>query len=282
MVNRFHSPLRYPGGKAKLAPFVKAIFYENNLIGCDYVEPFAGGAGVALSLLFEKYASTITINDFDRSIYAFWHSVKYENERFCHQIEEASLDIETRKRQRSVQSNKQKEELFDLGFSTFYLNRTNISGVIKGGVIGGLNQLGKYKINSRFNKADLIRRIKKIGIYKNRIEISNKNALDLLNDDAKNKFVYLDPPYVKKAKGLYMNFYNEDDHNKIAQLLLSKNDFYWLLSYDKDKLIEGLYKNCRQKGSWNIGYGSSNRKDEELLFASERLRLRESKKVILQ
>ncbi len=155
----FYSPLRYPGGKTKIAPFIKELFYENNLVGMDYVEPYAGGAGAALTLLFEEYVSTITINDYDRSIYAFWHSIINNTEEFCEKISKTPIDVETWLVQKEIQKNKTNETLFSLGFSTFFLNRTNISGVIKGGVIGGKKQTGKYKIDARFNKSDLISKI---------------------------------------------------------------------------------------------------------------------------
>ena len=282
MANRLYSPLRYPGGKARLAPFVKSLFSENSLVGRHYIEPFAGGAGVALSLLFDEYASTVTINDFDRSIYAFWHSVRNKNDRFCQEIKNTPINMKTWEKQKKIQSNKKRASLFRLGFSTFYLNRTNVSGIIKGGVIGGQDQLGEYKIDARFNKDRLIKRIEKIGMYRDRIEVKNEDALNLLKTgDTKDTFVYLDPPYVKKAHGLYVNFYNEDDHNNIAQLLLSKkSDFYWLLSYDQNELIDRLYRKCNANLTWNVGYGSSNRRSKESLFTSKRLHIKESKKVI--
>ena len=82
----FYSPLRYPGGKGKLTDFFHAIIEENNLSDGYYVEPYAGGASVALSLLFNEYVSKIIINDFDRSIYAFWFSVLNETRKLCELI----------------------------------------------------------------------------------------------------------------------------------------------------------------------------------------------------
>lgn len=273
MDNKFYSPLRYPGGKTKLAPFIKALFYENRLVGCNYVEPFAGGAGVALSLLFDEYVSTITINDFDPSIYAFWHSVVHRTHDFCKAIESASLTVEMWRRQKRIQCKKDTEDLFGLGFSTFYLNRTNVSGIVKGGIIGGMGQKGKYSMKVRFNKTDLINRISRIGEYRDRIKVCNLDAIKLLPKIEKGNFVYLDPPYVRKAKDLYMNYYSQDDHRRIAEFLYSKNlRFCWLLSYDQDELIERLYASCKIPLKWNLGYGASNRISKEYLFASKNLK----------
>ncbi len=280
MENKFYSPFRYPGGKTKLVPFIASLLHENNLVGCEYVEPFAGGAGVALSLLFDDHASRITINDLDRSIYAFWHSTVHENERLCQKINETKITMETWYGQKEIQNNKEHANLFDLGFSTFYLNRTNVSGVIKGGVIGGKNQSGRYKMDARFNKRSLIRRIEKIHRYKDRITVENKDVLDLLSG-CKNVFVYLDPPYVEKAKALYMNVYTSDGHKNIAQFLLSnKNEFPWLLSYDDNELIRDLYRTCNVKLSWKLRYGSSGNRVRELLFVSNNLNVDTAKKAV--
>lgn len=271
-MRRFYSPLRYPGGKAKIAPFIKSIFYENNLVGIDYMEPYAGGAGVALSLLYGEYVSTITINDYDRSIYAFWHSVLNHNERFCSAIENISIDISVWHEQKKIQKDKKNASLFDLGVSTFFLNRTNISGIVKGGVIGGIEQKGKYKIHARFNKADLISRIKKIKQYKERILVTNSDAKAILKSDLSDKFVYLDPPYVNKGKGLYMNYYKEQDHQEIAECLNTLPNLKWLLSYDNHPLIETLYAKCKKQYLWNIHYATSFSKGSEKIILNNKLK----------
>ena len=82
----FYSPLRYPGGKNKLSKFISKICIDNNING-HYVEPYAGGASVALHLLIENRIKKITINDYDRSIYAFWHSVLWDTNKLCGLIE---------------------------------------------------------------------------------------------------------------------------------------------------------------------------------------------------
>ena len=281
--NKFYSPLRYPGGKTKLAPFIKALFKENpSIMGCHYIEPYAGGAGVALSLLLEGYASKITINDYDRSIYAFWHSVVKDSEAFCKKINDTNIDIDTWKLQKEIQNNKAKADLFALGFSTFYLNRTNVSGVIKGGLIGGYHQSGEYKIDARFNKTALIEKIRAIAEHENKIEVTNDDAFDIIGTAPKDSFVYFDPPYVEKANGLYMNFYTPEDHEKIAKKIIENTaGFRWLLSYDSNDLIKELYKSCEDNRlSWGLNYGSSNRKGTEDIFLHEDLRYKKAKHLL--
>lgn len=245
--HRHHSPLRYPGGKGKLARFIQRLFKANALSDGHYAEPYAGGASVALSLLFGEYASHVHINDLDRSLYAFWHSVLYNTEGLCRLIRDTPLTIAEWRDQRAVQRSKATRELLSLGFSTFYLNRTNRSGIIAGaGVIGGYSQQGQWGMGARYNSADLVRRIEKIANYRDRISLSNLDAEEFLAVAAgtlpARSLVYLDPPYfVKGQQRLYASYYRESDHARIAELL-EACPWPWVVSYDSAPEILKLYR----------------------------------------
>ena len=224
-MNKFVSPLRYPGGKLKVVNYIKRLMEENDLCGGTYIEPYAGGANVALSLLLSKYAKRIKINDIDRSIYAFWHSALMETENLCRMIQDTDVTLETWERQHELQKNKMEVDLLELGFSTFFLNRTNRSGILNGGVIGGKAQTGKYKIDARYNKKDLIERIEVIAAQRNKIELTSMDAVAFLKrykrSPAENTLCYLDPPYYVKGKDLYLNYYNDSDHQTIAETFMN-------------------------------------------------------------
>ncbi len=274
----FYSPLRYPGGKTRLSPFIKQIIKNNDLLGISYIEPYAGGAGVALQLLFEEYVSEITINDYDPSIYSFWYSIVNNTEAFCKKINETPIDMDSWFKQKEIQKiGLNKTNFFEFGFSTFFLNRTNISGVIKGGVIGGKSQNGKYKIDARFNKKKLIERIQRIGRYRNKIHVINEDAKNILQKRMDGFFIYIDPPYVSKGRDLYMNFYQENDHREVSEALLENNsNCFWVLSYDTNDLIQDLYANCENKISWNLSYGTSNRKGKENIYLHPKLEFKKA------
>ena len=244
----FNTPLRYPGGKGKFAPFVKDLMELNNLTG-DYLEPFAGGAGVALDLLFSNYCKNIHINDFDIAIFNFWKSLISETESFLKLLHDTPVSIEEWYKQKNILANPNDYSSLQHGFSTFFLNRTNRSGILKGGVIGGKKQDSTYTLDARFNKQDLAKRIDKIGQYADRIKVYNFDALELLNDvDAllpKDSLIYLDPPYYVKGQGLYRNFYNHDDHIAIRKKLDSVQS-KWIVSYDNCPAIREIYSNYRQ------------------------------------
>lgn len=257
----FYSPLRYPGGKGKIANFIKLIFEKNNLRDGCYVEPYAGGASIALSLLFSDYASKVIINDFDRSIYAFWYSVLNTPDELCRLISSTRINMKVWAEQKEIQKRKADAGLLELGYSTFFLNRTNRSGIIKAGVIGGNNQTGNYKMNARFNKKDLIKRIKAIAKQKDRILLYNLDAIDLMRTISetlpKKTLIYFDPPYYLKGKDLYVNHYMHEDHLLVSEMIRGITRHKWLISYDSAPEIKALYRR-RKQFEYSLKYSAVN------------------------
>lgn len=274
-MNKFVSPLRYPGGKLKVVGYIKQLFEDNNLMDGTYIEPYAGGASVALTLLFSEYASRIKINDIDRSIYAFWYSVLNETDNLCRMITDTPVTMEQWYAQRVVQAHKADAELLELGFSTFFLNRTNRSGILSGGVIGGKEQTGNFKIDARYNKADLIGRIESIADYADRIDLTSMDAVELIKTikrPSEKTFCYLDPPYYLKGRDLYLNYYNDDDHRAIAKAI-KKYKGKWIISYDAVPFICELYKAYRQK-EYYLSYSAGNpAKGKEVMVYSDGLEI---------
>lgn len=277
-MSKYLTPLRYPGGKAKFAPAIASIIKENNLIGGDYLEPFAGGAAVALYLLINKLSSNIHINDLDEAVYSFWKSLLSETEDFIHKIEDTPITMESWHKQKQILDSEKTENysLLEKGFATFFLNRTNHSGILKAGVIGGKKQNGNYKLDARFNKKNLIKRIEKIAKHRENIHIYNEDAQELLkrsNDFLpKNSLIYLDPPYYEKGQGLYRNFYEHDDHVKIKEIVSLLN-FKWIVSYDVQEQIKEIYKEFRQ-GKYILNYSVSNlnrRQATEIIIVSQNM-----------
>lgn len=271
---KFYSPLRYPGGKNKLAKFVALICEKNNING-HYVEPYAGSAAVALHLLINGYIKEITINDLDRGVFAFWHSILNNTEKFCRKIEATDVTTENWKRFKKIQSNK-KAKMFDLGFATFFLNRTNHSGIIDGGIIGGLNQQGRYKIDCRFNKVELIKKIRLIASHKKNIHLHNLDALELIKKiEAKqstdNTIFYFDPPYYLKGPALYMNYYKKGDHKKVSREIKKIKSARWIVSYDNVPEIKKLYLSFEKKEYIFLHVAYKIRAGKEILFFSKNL-----------
>lgn len=244
------SPLRYPGGKAKLATFVKEVLQLNELEDGTYAEPFAGGAGIAIQLLLQGYVSRIEINDLSRPIYSFWKSICDDGHKFADLVESAKLSVSEWKRQKEIFASTASEP-FELGFAAFYLNRTNRSGVLNGGPIGGLDQKGNYLIDARFNRSDLAYRIRRISDHASSIGVYNEDAIDFIRNASHRSraktLIYADPPYFRKGRQLYYDFFVERDHRRIAQFFMeNRNTLNWLVSYDDVPEIRALYNTCRR------------------------------------
>lgn len=268
------SPLRYPGGKSQLAPLVIELMRNNDLFYGEYIEPFAGGAGIACSLLLDGYVSRIHINDLDRSIYSFWWAILNEPERFCKRIESIKVTIEQWRRQKTIQC-ESNPDTFALGFSTFFLNRTNRSGIITGGVIGGFAQDGEYLLDCRFNKKDLIRKIERIATHRDQICLTNLDARVFLNRINRRKLdcalVNIDPPYYLKGPELYKNCYGSQDHELLAETVRRVKP-YWMVTYDDTPQTRALYKQYPSY-TQNLNYSAQvKRIGVELLVLDPRLK----------
>ncbi|NTU95005.1 MAG: DNA adenine methylase [Bacteroidales bacterium] len=277
---RFNSPLRYPGGKACIFEFVSALIKENHLLGTKYAEPYAGGAGLALRLLYEEYVEKIFINDLDKALYSFWATIISDADSFCSWIEDVNVSMDEWRYYKDVYD-KGVDDLGELAKATFFLNRTNISGILMGGVIGGSDQSGKYKIGARFNKSDLISRVQKIYRFRSRISVSNLDGIDFLRyiDNSYNDlFIYVDPPYFQKGAELYMNYYKKDDHEKLSSYIKNvKNN--WILSYDNHKFVLSLYEDVG-KVTYKLSQSVSNRIGDEMLFFSKEINFNQSIRVL--
>ena len=245
----YYTPLRYPGGKGKFAPFVKDLMETNNLSG-DYLEPYAGGAGVALDLLYSGYCKNIHINDLDLAVFNFWHSITARTDDFLKLIIDTNINIEEWHKQKNILTKPEDHDQLEHGFAAFFLNRTNRSGILKGGVIGGKNQNGNYKLDARFNKENLSKRIEKVGRHADQINVYNLDALDLLSlvDTLlpRDSLIYLDPPYYVKGQGLYRNFYKHEDHEQIRNAL-DHVQTKWIVSYDNCPEIKDIYCGYHQE-----------------------------------
>ncbi len=270
------SPLRYPGGKTSIWKMIAQIIQDNDLERGHYIEPYAGGCGLALSLMFRGYVHELHLNDIDRSIWSFWNAILNDTDKFIRKIKRTEITIDEWYKQREIQENKDHAENFELAFSSFFLNRTNRSGVIlKAGVIGGFSQTGDYKLDCRFNKDGLIEKIRRIEKYKHRIHFYNMDAVDFIKQASshlppKNSFFCIDPPYYVKGSTLYTNAYEPKDHEDISKLLL-KLKRPWVLTYDNAPEIQELYIKKRQY-HFDLNYSAAHKRiGTELLIASDDL-----------
>lgn len=256
-----YSPLRYPGGKNKITNFVKLIINKTGKQDVTYIEPFAGGCGIALSLLLQGYVKNIVINDYDKAVYSFWRAIINETDKFIKLIEDTPINVGEWKKQKEIYTKKNNRYSLELGFALFYLNRTNRSGIIKAGPIGGYKQNGNYLIDARYNKEELIKKISEIAKNKRHIKLYNKESRKFIkeiipkyNNDA---FVYFDPPYFKRGKELYKNFFTYEDHIELKEYITKEINCSWIVTYDNVYEIKNLYKSYHMK-EFDLNYSLAN------------------------
>lgn len=268
------TPLRYPGGKTQLSPLVEEIIRTNGLEQGFYCEPFAGGAGIACRLLLNGTASEVWINDVDPAVHAFWHSMVYAPEALCDRVLNTPVTMQEWHRQRAVLHGGS-EDILELGFAALFLNRTNRSGILKGGVIGGYDQRGKYPLDCRFHRPNLVRKIRRIALYRDRIQLTRMDAREYIQKVVprlpRRSLVNIDPPYFGKGEELYMSFYTAKDHAALAQAVRTLGK-PWMLTYDDAPEIRSLY--LGQPGMRKeLNYTAQDKKvGVELLVLSPQLR----------
>lgn len=256
-----------------------AVLRPNGLERGHYAEPYAGGCGLALQLLYGGHVAEIHINDIDPSVWAFWYCVLNETDAFLAKVEAVDVTIDEWLKQRDIHRGQDTSDTLKLGFAAFFLNRTNRSGIIKdAGVIGGQAQNGPYKIDCRYNRSDLARRISRIKRYRDRIRLTNLDALDFLaaceRELPGDALMFIDPPYYKKGSDLYTSFYRPSDHAILAERVIDLK-LPWIVTYDDVPSIRRLYQERRQY-CFDINYSlREKRVGTELLIASKGLRLPE-------
>ena len=260
-----------------MAPFISELMQENGLIGGEYAEPYCGGAGIAIALLLSRQVKRIHLNDCCRPIYAFWKSLIIEPEKFCRKIASASLTIHEWERQREILRRPDEFDNLDLGFSVFYLNRCNRSGILGAGVIGGKNQTGTWKIDARFSRKELIRRVEAIALFQDKIRVYNMDAEEFIENEVpkfnRKSLVYCDPPYFHKAERLYLNIYKPADHLRIAKIIQKRLVRPWLVSYDFAEEITAAYSK-RRNFRYDLQYSAGPvYKGSELFFFSDGLKI---------
>lgn len=276
LVSGRYSPLRYPGGKGKLARFVASVIEANGLADGRYVEPYAGGAAIAWELLLTGIVRHVSINDVDKGVFSFWKSVLMDTENLVRLIRDTPVNVEARDKLKRSLHQPDVDQL-TLGFSVFFLNRTNRSGILNGGMIGGRSQQGPWKLDARYNKQRLIEKIERIASMRRRISVTNMDAIDFLRSSmdswTSKTLAYLDPPYYIKGRDLYYSFYDRSDHAAVAECIQSFDRMSWIVSYDDVPQIKKLYKGV-SRVRYRIGYSARNSSlGEEVMFFSPNLKI---------
>lgn len=234
------SPLRYPGGKRKLAA---RIAMQMDRHGLDYferiLEPFAGGASVTIAFLEAGVAESAIISDLDPLVANLWATVFSSRAgELADRVLDAEVSLDEWLRLRANDP----EDQIERAFKCLFLNRTSFSGALSvtAGPIGGMAQESDYKIGCRYNRYALAERIWELSRLSHRVSVKNTDFRQLIasyraaatrRGKVPNDFWYLDPPFFHKADRLYRIWFADDDHRALRERLESLPG-RWFLSYD--------------------------------------------------
>jgi DNA (cytosine-5-)-methyltransferase len=282
------SILRYPGGKSQLADFVNHLFKINNIENPIYCEPFCGGAGIAFKLLLKGKVKSIILNDYDISVYSIWYAAIFESERFISKILQTDVSLDEWNRQHKIYESLKMRNVysFDLGFASFFMNRTNHSGILNGGPIGGKLQNSNYTLKCRFNKNTLIKKIKEISNYRDKIALFNLNGIDFIRNviianQAYEVFIFFDPPYIGQGDALYKNNLSMTDHLQLAEAIQYLPN-PWITTYDTDSHIYQYYYNSK-RFRYRLNYSAGIKRNEyEFLFSNPNISIESYGKVNIE
>ncbi|MFD6794514.1 MULTISPECIES: DNA adenine methylase [Prauserella salsuginis group] len=268
------SPLRYPGGKAVLASFFGDVIERLGISSPKYVEPYAGGAGAGVVLLRQDRIDELVINDIDPAVHSFWASLVANPDALAGLIVDTPLNVDEWRRQKAVYRAADESDPLTLGFAFFYLNRTNRSGILNAGPIGGVKQTGNYKIDARYPADKLAERVSEIGALASRITVLNRDGMAVVRSYANDPsaFTYVDPPYVDAGGSLYLNAFDHRDHADLAKTLDAAADGNWILTYDPSDFVRRLYT-AHDVREYQLSYSAHRAgKAKELLVASRPVR----------
>jgi len=259
-----------------MAGLLTSIRRLNQLGALSLAEPFGGGAGASLTLLYQEEVPEIFVNDADPAIYNFWWAILHRAIAFQGALSRTRVSMAEWRRQRDVYRSVERMSRLRRGFATFYLNRCNRSGIIaNGGPIGGTEQKGKWPLGARYNKSALLERCRKLVEYRGRIRVSGLDGLEFLETvDEATTMLFIDPPYYDKGRLLYLNALDEAYHKRLARKLKSNQDSPWVLTYDDCPEIRRLYRGWATVRPFRLSYSATKRRSgRELLITPKWMRL---------
>lgn len=240
------SPLRYPGGKRRFARYVAEVIRLNSLQPKVFVEPFAGGASVSLRLLNDGVVEAVALGERDPLVASFWKVLFDDTDWLIEQIERIEVSVAKWRYFRDTSFHSHRER----ALACFFLNRTSFGGMLgKPTPIGGYAQESKYKIDDGFNVGALVKRIRQVAAFRERVRLVNHGdwrdtikKVQSWGHKDEEVFYYLDPPFCETSAHVYRYHFEAADHEALRDRLMHLRQ-PWLLSYDPAPAIQELYAN---------------------------------------
>ncbi|KQY83610.1 hypothetical protein ASD24_29680 [Paenibacillus sp. Root52] len=239
------SPLRYPGGKGKIADRLLLSMRPEQLE--TLISVFAGGASVELALLEAKQIKNLILNDLDYGIFSLFTLIKYQPEDLIQRLKSSDPNHDDFFINREIIKNDYKGmDVMDAAWAMLIVNRLAYSGIYSANPLGGRKGT-KEQLLSRFNRDALCKRITQIHQMSERIQVHQQNAVEFIEEHMwhDHSTIYIDPPYYQQGHALYRHFYTEERHIEVAELIDSIYEEFpnvdFIVTYDNHSFIRDLY-----------------------------------------
>lgn len=269
------SPLRYPGGKGRWWRVVARALAQSGLLDSHYIEPFAGGAGLALELLRRWFVKMILLNDLDFPVYCFWKCATERTDQLIRFVRSVRVNMDEWYRMKEIYAKGRSGEgdLFEIACAFLFLNRTNHSGILSGAPIGGYAQNGRWKMDVRFNRDVLAAKLETIGSMRRRIQVCRMDGVDLISqlEPTQKDVIFADPPYYRNGHRLYLACDDHAWHERLGSVL-QEETVPWILTYDDVEDVRKIYRQYRPTYV-NVKYSAREKRvASEVVFTSRHIR----------
>lgn len=257
----FKSPLRYPGGKSRVAKKISNLIPEFD----EYREPFLGGGSV---FIYQKQLfpdRIFWINDVYFELFNFWKISQKDIVSLVEKVLHLKAKFQNGKDlHRYLNFNQSKFTNLEKAASFFIFNRITFSGTTLSGGYSESAFLGRFTKSS-------IERLKPLDTILEDAQITNFDYKNLVNRSGKNVFIYLDPPYfsAKESKlyGKRGNLHSNFDHKEFAKVMKGCKH-KWLITLDDCVYIRELFSFAKIK-PLEFAYGMRNVKSNSSQIGKE-------------
>jgi DNA adenine methylase len=234
------SPFRYPGGKTWLVPYIRKWLASLGPRPNEFVEPFAGGGIVSLTVAFEQLARHVTMAELDDDVAAVWQTVLGQHGVW---LAQRIIDFDLTPENVEEILAKPARSVRDRAFQTIVMNRVNRGGILAPGAGRIKNGENGKGMRSRWYPQTLQRRILDITKIRERVTFESGDGLKVLQRFLRRRdtAVFLDPPYTAGGKraGSRLYFHSTIDHEALFDLA-GKLCGDFLMTYDDAPEVRSL------------------------------------------
>ncbi len=235
---KHRSPFRYPGGKTWLVPLVRRWLGSCTKPAKHLAEPFAGGAIIALSALFDRLTEKITLIERDVNVGSVWQIIVNGD---APELAKRIIDFNcTEANALKVLKNEYlPDDILSRAFATIVRNRVQRGGIMAPGASLMRNGENGRGVASRWYPETLRNRLLDLHLLHMSIQFHSGDGIKFIENNATNEDIswFIDPPYTVAGRRLYLH--SDIDHEELFEAT-SKIEGRFMMTYDNNEQIRRL------------------------------------------